>query len=261
VSGDPTRIRQVLFNFVGNAIKFTERGQVRVHLRVIDARPKAITLRFSVSDSGIGMSDETLTRLFQPFSQADSSMSRRFGGTGLGLVISKKLVEAMQGAIDVQSEPGVGSVFGFTLPFEITPDFDPPRPSPAFVLPQLRGRILVVEDEKVNQRIIAHFLKQMGVESVLAEDGHAAVEKATRESWDAVLMDCQLPGIDGLEATRQIRAELGSRQLPIIALTANAGTEDRKACLAAGMDDFLTKPVRVELLAGVLHSRLRPASG
>jgi CheY-like chemotaxis protein len=256
VIGDPTRLRQVLFNLVGNAVKFTASGQIELRVHVVELRPTNTLLRFTVTDSGIGMDADTLGRLFRPFSQADSSMTRRFGGTGLGLAICKKLVEAMHGTLEAQSKPEAGSVFTFTLPFERGANLAPPPAPNEFVMPQLRGRILVVEDEKTNQRVIGHFLKKMGLESELAEDGNSAVELALRGTWAAILMDCQLPGIDGLEATRRIRARLGGRSLPIIALTANASTEDRAACLAAGMDEFLTKPVRIELLAAMLQRHL-----
>ncbi len=256
VLGDPTRIRQVLFNLIGNAIKFTDRGDVRVSVQAVEIGPLTTTLTFSITDSGIGMDEATLARLFRPFSQADSSMSRRFGGTGLGLAISKNLVEAMHGTIVARSANGQGSVFEFSLPTQKAIETEATPAASEFVLPQLRGRVLVVEDERTNQRVILHFLKKMGLTSVLAEDGPAAVTLALPDQWDVILMDLQLPGIDGLEATRQIRFRLGDQRLPIIAFTANASTQDREACLAAGMDDFLTKPVRVELLAAALQKWL-----
>jgi CheY-like chemotaxis protein len=258
--GDPTRIRQVLFNLVGNAIKFTPQGGVAVTVTTDPAAstPTHTVLTIAVSDTGIGIAPEALGRIFRPFTQADSSMSRRFGGTGLGLAISQKLVEAMAGTLTARSGPGAGSVFEFTLrlPHPAPGASDRPGPGADFVLPRLRGRVLVVEDDRVNQRVIAHFLKKMGLELGLAEDGQSAIDHALQERWDAVLMDCQLPGIEGLEATRQIRARQPGRALPIIALTANASTQDRTDCLAAGMDDFLTKPVRVELLAAALEKWL-----
>ena len=262
--GDPTRLRQVLFNLVGNAIKFTERGRVALSVKCEAVEATSVTLGFAVTDTGIGMDAEALGRLFTVFMQADSTMSRRFGGTGLGLAISQRLVEAMGGKIGAESKPGSGSSFYFRLRFQRPVTIDPKHPTreveAPYVPPALRGRVLVVEDDRVNQRVIGHFLKQMGLEITTVDDGFAAVKAATSAEWDAVLMDCQLPGLDGLEATRRIRAQLGDRKLPIIALTANASTSDRTACLAAGMDDFLTKPVRRELLAAALGKRLPAAA-
>ncbi len=262
--GDPTRLRQVLFNLVGNAIKFTDRGRIEVRLSCAARGPQNARVKFSVADTGIGIAPEALPRLFSPFTQADSSMSRRFGGTGLGLAISQKLVEAMEGRIEATSTPGHGAEFHFTIPLDVAsgapvtaPTSDPRPESVHFKMPVLRGRVLVVEDDRVNQRVIGHFLKQMGLETGLAEDGHAAVEYATAASWDLILMDCQLPGLDGLEATRRIREQRAGRPLPIVALTANASMQDRADCLAAGMDDFLTKPLRVEVLAATLQKWLQ----
>ncbi len=261
--GDPTRLRQVLFNLLGNAIKFTDRGHVSLMATCDTLDATTATLSFTVADTGIGMDAAAVARLFSAFSQADSSMSRRFGGTGLGLAISQKLVETMGGKITAESTPGDGSKFSFTLRFpraavEITPS--PSADGEArYVAPALRGHVLVVEDDRINQRVIGHFLKQMGLNVVFVEDGYEAVQLATTTVPDAILMDCQLPGIDGLEATRRIRKSLAGRPLPIIALTANASTEDRTACFNAGMDDFLTKPVRRELLAATLE-RLLPAA-
>jgi CheY-like chemotaxis protein len=261
--GDPTRLRQVLFNLLGNAIKFTDRGHISLTATCATLDATSATLAFTVTDTGIGMDEAAVARLFNAFSQADSSMSRRFGGTGLGLAISQKLVEAMGGKITAESAHGGGSKFIFTLRF--------PRPAAGetaqlpsdgderYVAPALRGRVLVVEDDRINQRVLGHFLKQMGLEVAFVEDGYDAVHAATTTALDAILMDCQLPGIDGLEATRRIREKLAGRPLPIVAITANASTADRTACLAAGMDDFLTKPVRRELLASTL-GKLLPAA-
>jgi CheY-like chemotaxis protein len=262
--GDPTRLRQVLFNLLGNAIKFTDRGRVTLSARCDALDPAIASVTLAVRDTGIGMDCETVARLFTVFSQADSSMSRRFGGSGLGLAISQKLVEAMGGKITVESTAGGGSTFSFVLPLARPAVEAPPR-HPAdqearYVPPVLRGRLLVVEDDRVNQRVIGHFLRQMGLDLTFVENGHDAVQAATTTPWDAILMDCQLPGLDGLEATRRIRAQLAGRTLPILALTANASIADRAACLAAGMDDFLTKPVRRELLAGALERWLAPAA-
>ena len=259
LQGDPTRLRQVLFNLLGNALKFTERGRVVLRATCQKFEERFTTVEFAVSDSGIGMDSEAVARLFSPFTQADSSMSRRYGGTGLGLAISRKLVEAMGGKIAVDSTPGSGSTFHFVLRFAHTGAAETARlreASGRYVAPALCGRVLVVEDDRVNQRVIAHFLKQMGLTMSIVEDGHEAVQTATTASWDLVLMDCQLPGLDGLEATRRIRLKLAGRSLPIIALTANASIQDRDECLAAGMNDFLTKPVRVELLAAAMQKWL-----
>ena len=260
--GDPTRLRQVLFNLLGNAIKFTDRGHISLTVTCDALDAASATLAFTVADTGIGMDAAAVARLFNAFSQADSSMSRRFGGTGLGLAISQKLVEAMGGKITAESTPGGGSKFSFVLRFP-RPAADaaaPPADGDArYVAPALRGRVLVVEDDRINQRVIGHFLKQMGLEVAFVEDGYDAVHAATTTALDAVLMDCQLPGLDGLEATRRIRKNLAGRPLPIVAITANASTADRTACLAAGMDDFLTKPVRREVLATTLE-KLLPAA-
>ena len=263
-TGDPTRIRQILFNLVGNALKFTPRGRVlvRVALENVSANGTP-ALGFVVSDTGIGIDEEALARIFRPFTQGDSSMSRRFGGTGLGLAISQRLAEAMSGTLTAQSQPGRGAEFRFTLPLAQGASAPASRTLSGneFVPPQLRGRVLVVEDDRINQRVIRYFLKQMGLETHLAEDGQTAIDLALQQDWDAVLMDCQLPGVDGLEATRQIRARRPERALPIIAITANASTQDRTACLAAGMNDFLTKPIRVELLAASLQKWLARDAG
>ena len=253
--GDPTRVRQVLFNLVSNAIKFTPRGRVSVTVsrREAEASDGRCTVEFVVSDTGIGIDEATQARLFRPFTQADSSMSRRYGGTGLGLVISRKLAEALGGDLSVESAPGSGSTFRFWARFGTAAGLAVPGEEDVGPLPSLRGRVLVVEDDRTNQRVIALYLKRLGVDHELAEDGEQAVTLAVEHEWDAVLMDCQLPGMDGLEATRLIRARRRDRRPPIIALTANVRTDNREACLAAGMDHFLTKPVRLRELAATLE--------
>jgi signal transduction histidine kinase/CheY-like chemotaxis protein len=249
VIGDALRLKQVLLNLAGNAIKFTEKGEVALYVRAMSQDARFATLRFGVRDTGIGMDEATRAKLFQVFAQGDSSTTRRFGGSGLGLAISQRLISGLGGQITVRSTPGAGSDFSFELTL---PKAEAPAPLPAReVAPPaqtLSGRMLVVEDDRVNQRVIAVLLQQLGLQSVLVADGAAAVEAAGREAWDAVLMDCQMPGMDGFEATRRIRAQLAGRPLPIIALTANAMRGDREACLAAGMDDFLAKPVRLDEL-------------
>jgi signal transduction histidine kinase/CheY-like chemotaxis protein len=260
--GDAVRIKQVLLNLTGNAIKFTELGRVEITVNSIRRDAKVATLRFAVRDSGIGMSATTQAKLFQVFSQGDSSMNRRFGGSGLGLAISQRLVNRMGGHITVQSHPGEGSVFAFelTLPLATAPL----RPSQNPLLGRqrpLKGRLLVVEDDRVNQRVIELLLKKIGLDCVIVGDGASAVEVAILEPWDAVLMDCQMPGMDGFEATRRIRQKLAGKPLPIIALTANAMAGDREACLAAGMDDFIAKPVRTDELRVCLEKWLKRMPG
>jgi signal transduction histidine kinase len=258
IVGDATRVRQILFNLIGNAIKFTERGRVELAVTCVERSSAKAVLHFTVTDTGIGIGSAALDRLFKPFSQADNSMSRKYGGTGLGLAISMRLAQAMGGTLQVQSTPNQGSTFRLILPCKL-PETTAPAPrleEPRFVTPVLSGRVLVVEDDIVNQQVVDLFLKKLHVTTKFAADGEAAIASATNEDFDVVLMDCQLPGIDGLEATRRIRARLVGKPLKIIALTANASTHVRDACLAAGMDDFLTKPVRFEVLATVLQRNL-----
>jgi len=259
IKGDPNRLRQVLLNLVGNAIKFTEQGKVELSLAGAIETGTGLNLSVRLCDSGIGMNEETMASLFQPFTQADSSMSRRYGGTGLGLAISQKLVQRMGGCIKAESSPGRGSLFHFNLILPL--DIEQPSTAPAFPVEARRtlfsGPVLVVEDDPVNQRVITLMLERFGVKCTIAADGPAALAALSHAAWQLIFMDCQLPGIDGYEATRRIRTVLAGRPLPIIALTANARPEDREACHAAGMDDFLTKPVRVESLRACLSRWLR----
>ncbi len=270
IVGDALRLKQILLNLAGNAIKFTEQGRIEVAVRVIRRDDTVATLRFCVRDTGIGMDENTRAKLFQVFSPADSSTTRRFGGSGLGLAISQRLANRMGGHIMVNSTVGAGSEFSFelTLPLGEAPNRFSAKPLPARSH-ALAGRILVVEDDRVNQRVIELLLEKLGLKSVIVADGVSAVEVATLENWDAVLMDCQMSGMDGFEATRQIRNRLNGRPLPIIALTANAMSGDREACLASGMDDFIPKPVRQDELRMCLErwlargaeATLAPAKG
>jgi CheY-like chemotaxis protein/anti-sigma regulatory factor (Ser/Thr protein kinase) len=258
IIGDATRLRQILVNLSANAIKFTEKGKVELKVECLERSASKAVMLFSVTDTGIGIDSAALERLFKPFTQADTSMTRRYGGTGLGLAISMRLAQAMGGAIQVQSAVNQGSTFRLLMPCKVPDTIMAPAPAeaPRFVTPTLHGRVLVVEDDSVNRQVIDLFLKKMSVTPTFAPDGEVAITTATSEVFDVVLMDCQLPGIDGLEATRQIRKKLDGRPLKIIALTANASTHVREACLAAGMDDFLSKPVRFELLADVLQRNM-----
>jgi PAS domain S-box-containing protein len=248
--GDPTRIRQILLNLVDNAIKFTHQGEVELRAR-FEPDKDGVGCQFRVLDNGIGMSEETQSRLFQAFSQADSSTTRRYGGTGLGLAVSSQLAELMGGQLTVVSEPGKGSCF--TLSLLLTPTILPLAELPALPVIQLRGRILVVEDHPVNQKVLAHQLREMGLQHAVAASGKQALDLLTTDDFDLVLMDWQMPEMDGLEATRQIRQlPTNIRHIPIIALTANANAGFREACLASGANDYLSKPYTEAALAALL---------
>jgi len=253
VRGDPTRLRQVLLNLVGNAVKFTERGHILLQASCIGDDGQVAVLRFTVRDTGIGIDGETRAKLFQKFSQGDSSTTRRYGGSGLGLAISRQLARRMGGDITVESTAGQGSEFRFELPLPVGGHTSaaPGEHAPgASRLPAVR--VLVVEDDPINRRVVEVMLRRLGLDVDLVEGGLEAVERVRTEEYAAVLMDIQMPGLDGLEATRRIRRARGDRPLPIIALTANVRAADREACLAAGMDEFLAKPVRQEQLQACL---------
>lgn len=256
IMGDDVRLRQILVNLVGNALKFTEEGFLLIKV-MIEAGTRANKIVFHVVDSGQGISAEMIDRLFKPFSQVDSTFSRRFGGTGLGLSICKRLVETMGGQIGVNTAPGKGSDFYFSLPLR-TLDFSQPEMPVAVYLP-ISGasfRILVVDDDAVNRKLIRRMLEKIGADVEVAESGAAAVEYFLSVSFDLILMDVQMPGMDGLETTMKIReleVQAGTGQhIPISALTANAGEENRRECLASGMDDFLTKPVTMADLEALI---------
>jgi PAS domain S-box-containing protein len=254
--GDPTRIRQILLNLVDNAIKFTQQGEVRLQA-TFDSVNDQIGCRFSVSDSGIGISDDTQTHLFKAFSQADTSTTRRYGGTGLGLAVSHELAGLMGGALTVESTLGQGS--RFTLQLQLPTTTLPLAELSTPPLIQLKGRILVAEDHPVNQKVLAHQLSEMGLQHVTAGNGTQALDLLQSEPFDLVLMDWQMPEMDGLEATRRIRQlPTGTRHIPIIALTANANTDFREHCLAAGANDYLSKPYTEAALAALLTQWLPP---
>ncbi|MCV2421539.1 ATP-binding protein [Paucibacter sp. DJ2R-2] len=258
VSGDAAHLRQILLNLLSNAVKFTDAGEVL--LRV--STPSAGQLSFQVRDSGIGLSEEGRSRLFQRFSQADSSIGSRYGGTGLGLAISKQLAELMGGSMGVESAgPGQGSCFFFSIPAPVVAvELLPPRPAftPVAMDPQMATRhplrILLAEDNGVNQKLAMRLLEQMGYRADLASNGREAVESLARQTYDLVLMDVRMPEMDGLQATREIVARWpAAGQRPrIVAMTANALNGDRPQCLAAGMDEHLSKPLRVEALIETL---------
>jgi len=255
---DPTRIRRILLNLLSNAVKFTRNGRVAVHV----TQPWSGRLCFEVTDTGIGISADALPRLFNPFTQEDSSISRRFGGTGLGLAICKKMVEAMGGQIGVESTLGSGSRFWFELPVEISQEVispaEPVRPfDPA--LPQCD--VLVVEDNSVNREVARRFLERLGQRVTMAADGAEGVTLARTTRFDVILMDMQMPVLDGIAATRAIRsAEIASgHRARIVAMTANASDTDRALCSEAGMDAFVAKPVTLALLSQVIRSSVDQA--
>jgi signal transduction histidine kinase/CheY-like chemotaxis protein len=252
--GDAMRIRQILLNLVGNAIKFTQRGEISVSVRTQAETDALAEVRIDISDTGIGIAPDHLGRLFQPFAQADASISRKYGGTGLGLAISKRLVELMGGKVGVESEPGRGSTFWFTLRLEKIPAAPPAPAGRPGVQPAERPlHVLVAEDNQVNQMVATRFLARLGHSADVVSNGQEAVEALEQGDYDLVLMDCQMPEIDGYEATREIRRrEAGRRHVPIVAMTASAIEGDRQTCIAAGMDDYIAKPVDLAVLASVL---------
>ncbi len=260
IVADGGRFRQILTNLVGNAIKFTERGQVTVTLAAGEPTAAQLHLRLAVEDTGIGIPAEKLGRIFERFTQADASTTRRFGGTGLGLTISRDLAQLMGGWLSVESREGVGSTFRCELPVtlatlapgrESRPSVPPSAPAAAGVG---TARVLLVEDALVNQKVALSLLKRLGIEADLAVDGIDALQRLAADRYDLVLMDCQMPRMDGLTATRAIRAREagGDRHVPIVAMTAHAMQGDRERCLEAGMDDYLTKPIRRESIEAVL---------
>jgi PAS domain S-box-containing protein len=249
--GDPTRIGQVLMNLVSNAIKFTQRGEVSVVVDMESRSEEMINLRIEVSDTGIGIPEEAIARLFQAFTQADSSTTRRYGGTGLGLSIAKRLVALMEGSIGVKSVPGAGSTFWFTIPLGVGTHLLAESAAPETQLPQSRLRVLVAEDNSVNQLIALKMLERLGHNAVAVANGLEAVEAVRSTPYDIVFMDCQMPELDGYEATRRIRAS--GNAIPIVAMTANAMAGDREKCLAAGMTDYLSKPMKAKDLAHAIH--------
>ncbi|AVD82475.1 hybrid sensor histidine kinase/response regulator [Pseudomonas sp. SWI6] len=255
VSGDPTRIRQILLNLIGNALKFTERGQVQVHARWQPLDRQLIWLTCSVRDTGIGIDSERLETMFVAFQQADSSISRRYGGTGLGLSIARTLAERMGGKLRGESREGLGSTFTLEIPLTLASMAPPALPGSVAQgsLGTEGGRILLVEDNPVNQSVIEAMLRSLGLEVSVALDGLQAVEQVSQQRFAAVLMDCRLPRLDGYEATRRIRQLPDRESLPIIALTANALQGDRERCMAAGMNDYLSKPFRRTELQRVLQ--------
>ena len=256
VQGDPTRIRQILVNLVGNALKFTEQGRVSIEAQWQSLDHELLWFTCSVRDSGIGISSESLELMFNAFQQADSSISRRYGGTGLGLPIARTLAERMGGTLRAQSEEGLGSVFTLEIPLALYKQALPKQVAPRALNGDGQGAgrtVLLVEDNPVNQTVIEAMLRSLGFTVSVATDGAQAVRSAQGSEFEVILMDCRLPIIDGYEATRQIRNLPGRGNVPIIALTANALQGDRETCLSAGMNDYLAKPFKRNDLQQILQ--------
>ncbi len=266
LKGDPTRIQQVLTNLIGNAIKFTEKGEVTVGLSTREVDGQNVTLLISVDDTGIGIDPEVYSHLFKPFSQADGSTTRKYGGTGLGLAISSELVSRMGGVLDCESTAGKGSRFFFTLPLEIVSEEEMKKSQQGSAknLPKYRKKkkqnaaihVLVAEDNETNQEVVSAMLQKAGCEVTLVSNGQDAVAMISENSFDLIFMDCQMPVMDGYQATAEIRRreveEKQNNHSLIIALTANVVEGDREKCLAAGMDDYIGKPFKLDDIMEVL---------
>jgi CheY-like chemotaxis protein/HPt (histidine-containing phosphotransfer) domain-containing protein len=279
--GDPLRLGQVLINLTGNAIKFTEAGRIVVDIRAVNESKKFVSLRFSISDTGLGITPEQQAKLFQPFNQADATTTRKYGGTGLGLCISQRLVEMMGGKISLESKMGKGSVFTFTLSFDrqaagttsrlplsekhaqISPGHAPISPGqPVQPVSNLHcARILLVEDNSINQQVAQELLERIGLSVTIVNNGRSALETMQHKEFDLVLMDVQMPEMDGYQATALIREDERFKDLPIIAMTAYAMNGDREKCLATGMNDYVAKPLEPDMLYQTLGQWLKSSNG
>ena len=260
--GDPTRLRQIIVNLVSNALKFTRQGEVKVCIDVVNKNSDSVDLKITVSDTGIGIPQSAQETLFNAFTQADGSTTRKYGGTGLGLAIVSQLVDLMGGSLGVESVEGEGSAFWFSANFKCTEE-KPESISDVvngYEDLQLDAKILLVEDNPINLMVAQKMLEKVGLKPSLANNGVEALSQLKEQSFDLVLMDCQMPEMDGFDATREIRKldirALNKQPLPIVAMTANVMSGDRERCLEVGMDDYIGKPVQRDQLASVLKKWL-----
>jgi CheY-like chemotaxis protein len=267
LQGDPVRLEQALLNYVTNAVKFTDSGQITLRTRMLQQTADDVLLRFEVEDTGIGIEPAALARLFNAFEQADNSTTRKYGGTGLGLAITKKLAQLMGGDAGAESIVGQGSVFWFSVRLKredaaseaahtVAADNAAGNAEAALKSDYAGCRLLLVEDEPVNREIATIILEELGLIIDVAQDGIEAVALAQTQAYDLILMDMQMPNMDGLEATRRIRGLPNGATVPILAMTANAYAEDKARCFAAGMDDFISKPVEPAALFTSIHKGL-----
>jgi len=260
--GDPTRIRQIVVNLVSNALKFTKQGEVKISVKVLATNDDSVTLKVIVSDTGIGIPQQAQNTLFNAFTQADGSTTRKYGGTGLGLAIVSQLVHMMDGTLGVESVEGEGSVFWFSADFQRSNEAPEQAEKNISVqqLPALNAKILLVEDNEINQMVAQKMLEKIGLKAVLANNGVEALKALDEQFFDLVLMDCQMPEMDGFDATREIRRldikSLNDKNLPIVAMTANVMSGDKERCLEVGMDDYISKPVQRDKLETVLRKWL-----
>lgn len=270
VHGDATRVSQALLNYLGNALKFTEQGEIALHVQLLATEGDKITVKFSVSDTGVGIAPEVIDRLFHNFEQADNSTTRKYGGSGLGLAITRHLAKMMDGETGVESEPGKGSKFWLTATFDQAktlrqsaidaPTAAPQQSAEEVLKRHFKGtRVLLCEDNEINQEVIMELLSELGFVVDVAENGAVGLGLAAHHVYSLILMDMQMPVVDGLEATRELRQMPAYAAVPIVAMTANAFEADRQACFAAGMDHFISKPVNpdalFDLVLGVLNRR------
>ena len=260
--GDPTRLRQVIVNLVSNALKFTRKGEVKISVEVLKNNTDSVDVKVTVSDTGIGIPQSALETLFNAFTQADGSTTRKYGGTGLGLAIVSQLVEMMGGSLGVESEEGIGSAFWFIANYPCTDEVSDSIELPAHENKPLllNAKVLLVEDNPINQMVAQKMLEKFGLKAALADNGVEALKLLKEQSFDLVLMDCQMPEMDGFDATREIRKldikTLNEQRLPVVAMTANVMSGDRERCLEVGMDDYIGKPVQRDYLEAVLRKWL-----